>query len=556
MFGNPSANFQVGSSATPKSTVELTLSAENLADMDVFDKSDPFCVVYLKEFNGSNTWLEMGRTEHINNNLNPSWVKKIVLEYRFEERQMLRFDVYDYDIKGSSNLDNHDFLGTCSCSLGEIVTGGSMGAVCSIPLQKKKNGSKLLISVEEMQVNKEETVWKVYAKNCDKKDFFGKSDPFLLISKSTPEGNGKYIPVHKTEVVKNTLNPIWKQFTIPIASLCNGDYLRPLMFEVSDWNRNGTEDFIGSVNLTLREIRDKGSFSVDLINDSKRKKKGSKYSNSGVLYFEKVFFNPIFSFLDYIQNGMQLNFTVAIDFTASNGNPDHPNSLHYRDNPNNQYVMAIKSVGDIIQDYDSDKIFPALGFGARIPPMGNISHEFYLNLREDNPHCVGVEGILQAYYTSLNSVQLYGPTNFSPVINHVAKFAYAYESDPLNYFVLLIITDGIITDMRNTKKAIVSASGLPMSIIIVGVGSEDFSDMSELDSDEELLSIDGQKAKRDIVQFVELQKYMKGSTGAWSKEYLAKDVLAEIPSQITGYMKTKGVKPTDLKIPSSYRAAK
>ncbi|CAB4065582.1 Copine-7,Copine-3,Copine-C,Copine-9,Copine-A,Protein BONZAI 2,Protein BONZAI 1,Copine-5,Protein BONZAI 3,Nicotinic receptor-associated protein 1,Copine-6,Copine-E,Copine-2,Copine-4,Copine-8,Copine-1 [Lepeophtheirus salmonis] len=204
--------------------------------------------------------------------------------------------------------------------------------------------------------------------------------------------------------------------------------------------------------------------------------------------------------------------------------------------------MAIKSVGDIIQDYDSDKIFPALGFGARIPPMGNISHEFYLNLREDNPHCVGVEGILQAYYTSLNSVQLYGPTNFSPVINHVAKFAYAYESDPLNYFVLLIITDGIITDMRNTKKAIVSASGLPMSIIIVGVGSEDFSDMSELDSDEELLSIDGQKAKRDIVQFVELQKYMKGSTGAWSKEYLAKDVLAEIPSQITGYMKTKGVK--------------
>ncbi|CAB4065580.1 Copine-5,Copine-9,Copine-2,Copine-8 [Lepeophtheirus salmonis] len=248
--------------------------SKNLADMDVFDKSDPFCVVYLKEFNGSNTWLEMGRTEHINNNLNPSWVKKIVLEYRFEERQMLRFDVYDYDIKGSSNLDNHDFLGTCSCSLGEIVTGGSMGAVCSIPLQKKKNGSKLLISVEEMQVNKEETVWKVYAKNCDKKDFFGKSDPFLLISKSTPEGNGKYIPVHKTEVVKNTLNPIWKQFTIPIASLCNGDYLRPLMFEVSDWNRNGTEDFIGSVNLTLREIRDKRIFSVDLINDSKRKKKG------------------------------------------------------------------------------------------------------------------------------------------------------------------------------------------------------------------------------------------------------------------------------------------
>ena len=47
-------------------------------------------------------------------------------------------------------------------------------------------------------------------------------------------------------------------------------------------------------------------------------------------------------------------FTVAVDFTASNGNPNSPSSLHYI-NPYgtpNQYCMAIQSVGDIIQDYD------------------------------------------------------------------------------------------------------------------------------------------------------------------------------------------------------------
>lgn len=49
----------------------------------------------------------------------------------------------------------------------------------------------------------------------------------------------------------------------------------------------------------------------------------------------------------------QLNFTVAIDFTGSNGNPASPNSLHYI-NPYqpNQYVAAIQAVGEIIQDYD------------------------------------------------------------------------------------------------------------------------------------------------------------------------------------------------------------
>jgi hypothetical protein len=58
------------------------------------------------------------------------------------------------------------------------------------------------------------------------------------------------------------------------------------------------------------------------------------------------------------------------------------------------------------------------------------------------------------------------------------------ENDPTNYFILLIITDGIICDMEDTKQSIIAASSLPMSIIIVGVGEEDFSAMEELDSDD------------------------------------------------------------------------
>ena len=44
----------------------------------------------------------------------------------------------------------------------------------------------------------------------------------------------------------------------------------------------------------------------------------------------------------------------------------------------NAYAMALKAVGEIIQDYDSDKMFPALGFGAKLPPDGRVSHEFPL----------------------------------------------------------------------------------------------------------------------------------------------------------------------------------
>lgn len=61
------------------------------------------------------------------------------------------------------------------------------------------------------------------------------------------------------------------------------------------------------------------------------------------------------------------------------GNPSQSTSLHYM-NPYqmNAYAMALKAVGEIIQDYDSDKMFPALGFGAKLPPDGRVSHEFPL----------------------------------------------------------------------------------------------------------------------------------------------------------------------------------
>ena len=84
-----------------------------------------------------------------------------------------------------------------------------------------------------------------------------------------------------------------------------------------------------------------------------------------------------------------------------------PRSLHYLPSlqSTNQYTQAIQAVGEIIEVYDTDKQFPALGFGAQMPPHGQVSHEFFLNMAE-NPYCFGVQGILQAYRTALTSVSI------------------------------------------------------------------------------------------------------------------------------------------------------
>jgi hypothetical protein len=75
--------------------------------------------------------------------------------------------------------------------------------------------------------------------------------------------------------------------------------------------------------------------------------------------------------------------------------------------------------------------------------------------------------------------------------------------------VLLLLTDGIITDMDQTRDAIVYASGLPMSLIIVGVGGADFTDMNFLDGDGGILKgANGRPAERDIVQFVPFRDFL------------------------------------------------
>jgi hypothetical protein len=43
--------------------------------------------------------------------------------------------------------------------------------------------------------------------------------------------------------------------------------------------------------------------------------------------------------------------------------------------------------------------------------------------------------------------------------------------------VFLLITDGVILDFEETIDEIINASVLPLSIIIVGVGKEDFTAM-------------------------------------------------------------------------------
>ena len=90
--------------------------------MDTFSKSDPFCVLY--KLDTGNRWRQIGKTEVIHDNLNPEWVKKILVDFHFEQSEKFKVEVYDSDDNSqqTQNLSAHDFIGYYEFSLHEVVT--------------------------------------------------------------------------------------------------------------------------------------------------------------------------------------------------------------------------------------------------------------------------------------------------------------------------------------------------------------------------------------------------------------------------------------------------
>ena len=250
-------------------------------------------------------------------------------------------------------------------------------------------------------------------------------------------------------------------------------------------------------------------------------------------------------FSSYLAGSLDISVVVCIDFTASNKDPDLPGSLHAQNGYGmNDYQSTISSVCDILLNYDKDKLIQVYGFGGkpRFPGFEGTSHFFPVSGDWDNCAGVGVEGVFNIYTTGLDNIDLSGPTFFAPMLRDINEFTKAnFKQNKSGYTILLIITDGCIHDMNETIQEVVNGSVLPLSIIIVGVGSADFTNMQILDSDEAILTDDqGRRAARDIIQFVPFNKFRQ-----LGPQRLAEEVLEEVPRQVVQFMQAYNLDPSN-----------
>ncbi|CAD8071975.1 unnamed protein product [Paramecium sonneborni] len=358
--------------------IEIFISGRQLKDLDYFSKSDPFVIVFIKN---NNQWIKIGRTETIDNNLNPNFKKSFQLDYVFEVVQPIKFEVRDDD------GDTSELIGQIETTIGALFGAKNQTSI----LELGKQRGKLIIRCDKIQEGNEFMIMKwtgVKLMNTD--GWFDKSDPFLKFYRQRDDLT--YIQTHETEVIMDNLNPLWKLFEIQSVKLAQSND-KKIKIECWDWEKSGKNQFIGELIITIQDLQQNKEYQLT----------NPKHKNPGRLRLDQfsTYIRP--SFQDYIRGGLQLNLMAAIDFTGSNGAPHQPGSLHFR-SPHqlNQYQIAINAVGEILLAYDYDKMVPCYGFGANLnyPTMrsGQVSHCFPLSGDPNQINAYELQGIAYHFH--------------------------------------------------------------------------------------------------------------------------------------------------------------
>lgn len=343
--------------------IELTLSCTNLLNLDIASKSDPYCLLSMKErWQDNLSWKQIERTETIDNCLNPQWAKKFIVDYKFETIQEMKFEVRDDDSGGKCG--KFQLLGVFETILSEIVSHSGKQFVGKLKSQLAEDCGEIILVAEEVSYCKKIVEVEFKAENLKRQSWLKRNDPFLVISRSNEDGS--YSVVKRPGTIESPRNPsmwklsfqkpIWK-LSIRLTSLCNGDYDRSIKIDCYDRHGNGNHKLIGTCDTSLRTME------VETLTLYKaRIQSKSNCRPTGTLKIVKFQITDEVTFMDYIRHGTQMHFAVAVDFTQSNVDHTNPTSLHHLDaNDLNPYQIALRSVGEIIQHYDSSQLYPAFG---------------------------------------------------------------------------------------------------------------------------------------------------------------------------------------------------
>ena len=217
-----------------------------------------------------------------------------------------------------------------------------------------------------------------------------------------------------------------------------------------------------------------------------------------------------------------MQMVVGLDFSSSNnwnGRNSYGRSLHDT-SVETPYERCLRIINPVMKNFDEDNIFPVYRFGCSESKADAVVP--LLHPQTMDPHFHGFEGVSQAYRQAVSLVTMSGPTTLAPIIRQAIEVSKSYGKQ---FVILLVLTDGDMSDAERDAQAIIEASEYPIAISVVGLGDGPFDTMERFDD-----RIKGRKF--DNFQFVNFTAMEKKFARDENPELsLATHVFMEVPLQ-------------------------
>ena len=450
------------------------------------------------------------------NNLDPSWSRVIYLDgYKFGAPYYFEVGVFDFDAAQTGKTEQelsrmdafsqaiitsnaasralmrdgkfpHKVMGTALFEVGEVLASKSNAGSKSL-----QTGGALYVSLEKCSNDGDHgkihlQLRGIKLKNCQS---LGRtSSPFFELYRKVDQPTGAtWISVYRSNAIRGDLDPLWSGATLDLESTCNGDLDRAMKVIVWDHRRSGKHKMMGDfetsmrgfvsaavehqgptdMGFTLRKM-DKQVGLIQVL-EASLSESAQRHQTNGKTPAEKEE-EPTSpqpqrkkqinskrrdrpEFVDYMVGGCQISLAVAIDFTASNGDPRQPGTPHYFHPPEskewNDYEKAIFAVGSILAKYDSDQQFPVWGFGAKYNNV--VRHCFQCGTEVE---VEGVQGIMDAYRGVFRTpLTMSYPTKLNEVVQTAAAYArHEQVSRRENIRLIWIVTDDCFRKQPRKKE--------------------------------------------------------------------------------------------------------
>lgn len=197
---------------------------------------------------------------------------------------------------------------------------------------------------------------------------------------------------------------------------------------------------------------------------------------------------------DFLGSGIKLNFFFAFDFSSGNNKQPRIKSI-------SNYSKIINKFSQFIYHYAKRQSFYLYGYGGFYKKNPKFDDVFNLDT-ENNNKPIPLDKFHEIYNSAKNNVVPRTDVFLSNLIKAITKYIYD-NYEPRNYNVLLILARELPndSDKQDFIDSLIEGSYLPLTIIIIGEGKNNFDKLKEYCSNELKEASSGMEKNRNNILY-------------------------------------------------------